>query len=144
MKHCLTAVLSLAAIVMLWSCHSQEKEMEKVAYGYLMATGNYMIDDAMPYATKATREVTLPFLKNTLIPLTDTNYIISNTPATIKITEIALGNDTAAVSYVKTTPLKTQNSTIYMIKEDGKWLVDVPLQLPDFMQAATPTDTASY
>ena len=39
--------------------------------------------------------------------------------------------DTAWVLYTKTTPLKRYQNTIYLIKEEGKWLVDVPLAIPE-------------
>ncbi|MBR1835293.1 MAG: hypothetical protein IJ785_07285 [Bacteroidales bacterium] len=121
-----TLLLALAT-----SCNTDRKEIENNALGYLNATGNYLIDEAMPYANKETKETTLTFLRDNLIPNTPKSYIESNTPATIVIDGIAVENDTAYVAYTKTTPIKTLQNEIRLVKEDGKWLVYVPLVLPE-------------
>ena len=139
MKHTL-AVLA-ATLLLLASCNSEEKKIEKAAYGYLNATGNYLIDEAMPYASQETRERTLPFLKNTFIPMTDTNYIKANQPATIVIDSVkVLCADTATVDYTKTTPLKVLKGQIHMVKEEGQWLAYVPLVLPAGISVPLPTE----
>lgn len=126
MKKTFQILAVLIAVSILTSCNSDKKDIEKVAYGYLNATGNYLADEAMPYATPETQE-TLKFLKEVLIPLTDTSYITANTPAKITINNIEIANDTAQVYYTKVTPLKTLEAQITVIKYDGKWLVDLPL-----------------
>lgn len=125
------AFYAAALILLFSSCSNEEKKITDAAMGYLNATANYRIDDAFPFASKDTRENTLPFIKEKLLPITDTASIRANTPATIEITEIRIGIDSAEVDYVKNTPLHTTENTILLIKEEGKWVVDVTLALPE-------------
>ncbi|MBQ0161254.1 MAG: hypothetical protein MJZ99_02940 [Bacteroidales bacterium] len=127
-KKAFSAIVLIAALAT--ACNSDKKSIEKVAYGYLNATGNYLIEEAKPYANTETREKTLPFLSNTLIPLTPKEYIQSNTPATIVINNIDIAGDTAMVAYTKTTPIKVLEGEIHVVREKGEWLVYVPLVLP--------------
>lgn len=128
-------------MMLLVSCNSEEKRVEKAAYGYLNATGNYRIDEAEPYASQVTRERTLPFIKEKLIPMTDTNYIKANQPATIVIDSVrVLCADTATVDYTKTTPIKILTGTIYMVKEEGKWGAYVPLNIPESISVPLPQE----
>ena len=121
--------------MVLASCGSNpQKEIEKNAYGYLDAMGNYRIDDARPYASTPTCERTLDVLQKYILPKTDTNYIISNTPATIDILAVELLSDTTAVvSYSKTTPLQVQSGKLDMVLEDGRWCAEVIIALPPIM-----------
>lgn len=137
-------ILFIAAVALLFTaCNSEERQIEKAAYGYLDAMGNYRIDDAEPFASQETRERTLPFVKNTLIPMTDTAYIQANQPATIVIDSVhILCPDTAKIVYTKTTPIKTLNGTIYMVKEEGQWLAYVPLVLPESVSVPLPQENS--
>ncbi len=137
-------ILFIAAVALLFTaCNSEERQIEKAAYGYLDAMGNYRIDDAEPFASPETRERTLPFVKNTLIPMTDTAYIQANQPATIVIDSLRiLCSDTAKVDYTKTTPLKTLTGTIHMVKEEGRWLAYVPLALPESINLPIPQENS--
>ena len=132
MKRELFLVIS---VMVLASCGSNpQKEIEKNAYGYLDAMGNYRIDDARPYASTPTCERTLDVLQKYILPKTDTNYIISNTPATIDILGVELLSDTTAVvSYSKTTPLQVQSGKLDMVKENGRWCAEVIITLPPIM-----------
>ena len=133
MKKILFVVIS---VMLLASCGSNpQKEIQKNAYGYLDAMGNYRIDDAKPYASKETCEKTLYAIQNYLMPKVDTNYIKSNTPATIEILGVDILSDTTAVvSYKKTTPITIQNDgRLDMIKEDGRWCAEVIIALPPIM-----------
>ena len=132
MKRELFLVIS---VMVLASCGSNpQKEIEKNAYGYLDAMGNYRIDDARPYASTPTCERTLDFFQNYIMPKTDTNYIVSNTPATIDILAVELLSDTTAVvSYSKTTPLQVQSGKLDMVLEDGRWCAEVIISLPPIM-----------
>lgn len=123
------------AMCLLAGCDSDTKEIKEVAQGYLDATGNYLIEEAMPYANQETRETTLPFLRDNLIPMTPKEYIESNTPATIELGQIVQAGDTAVVCYTKTTPIKVLESEVMVVKEEGKWLVYVPLVLPENIMA---------
>lgn len=124
-------LITVVCLLLLSACNSDKKEIRTNALGYLQATGNYLIDEAMPYATKETQETTLAFLRDKLIPMTPQDYIKSNTPATIVIDNIAIQNDTAYVKYTKNTPIKTLENEIMLVQENGQWLVYVPLVLPD-------------
>lgn len=139
MKH---RIALLAAVALVFSsCSNEEKKIERAAYGYLNATGNYLIDEAAPYASQDTRERTLPYIKDILMPMTDTNYIKANQPATIVIDSVrVLCEDTAKVDYTKTTPIKILNGTIHMVKEDGQWLAYVPLYQPQNDTVAQPQE----
>ena len=122
---------AIFATLTLFGCNNDEKQIIKVAEGYLDAMGNYRIEDAYQYATKTTRETTLPYLSETLIPMTDSTFLAANVPAEIELDSLLVVGDTAWVLYTKTTPLKRYQNTIYLIKEEGKWLVDVPLAIPE-------------
>ena len=126
------AIMATACLMSLFAaCNNDKKEIANVAQGYLDATGNYLIDEAMPYANQETREKTLTYLRDVLIPMTPKEYMESNTPATIVLGDIAIEEDTAVVKYTKTTPIKKLENEIMVVKEEGKWLVYVPLVLPE-------------
>lgn len=130
------------AAVLLAGCKSEKKRIAETAYGYVIATSNYQIDEAMQYASKETREYTLPFLKNFLLPQTDTNYLKASVPATATIDTVLIEGDTAWVGYTKSTPLGTKRGTLALIKEDGEWLVFMP-PLPGLVKdnSTSATDT---
>ena len=127
--------ISISVLLLAVSCgNNAQKDIEKTAYGYLYAMGNYRLDDARPYASTPTCERTLDVLQNYILPRTDTNYIISNTPATIDILGVELLSDTTAVvSYSKTTPLQVQSGKLDMVKENGRWCAEVIITLPPIM-----------
>lgn len=129
-------IIYVVALFLLVGCNNTAKEIEKVAYGYLDAMGNYRIEDARPYASKKTCENTLEVLQKSLMPKVDTNYIKSNTPATIEILGVeVLSDTTAVVNYKKTTPITVQNDgRLDMIKEDGRWSAEVIIALPPIVE----------
>ena len=101
-------------------CRGEECEIRANAQGYLDATGNYLIDEARPYATQETL-VTLDAL-NMLMQVADTTYILQNQPATITILSVDRVNDTeAVVTYRKQTPIKDITSTLDMRRRDEGW-----------------------
>lgn len=128
MKH--LSPFLLAAVLLLAGCHSERREITQTAYHYIIATGNYDIDAAEPYASQETRETTLAFIKNVLLPMTDTDYLKANTPCTATVDSLLVEGDTAWVAYTKTTPLSINRNTLTLVKEDGRWLVYVPLNFP--------------
>lgn len=119
-----TRLLLVLGLLVLVACNNDERKVRQAAQGYLDATANYDVQAAVPYATKQTRENTLPFMEK-LIALTDTTFIASNMPATVVIDSVQMLTDTAYVCYTKTTPIKVHSHKICVIKEDGQWLVDV-------------------
>ena len=144
MKRFLPVFILLLAAGLLTGCKSEKERIAETAYGYVIATGNYQIDEAMPYASKETRDNTLPFLKNFLLPLTDSNFLKANVPATATIDTVLIEGDSAWAGYTKTTPLGTSRGTLTLVKEEGKWLVYVPL-LPGLIKGqddSTPDSSA--
>lgn len=129
-------LLWIVALLLCVACASEKKDIEKAAYGYLDAMGNYRIEDAKPYASRQTCENTLEVLQKSLMPKVDTNYIKSNTPATIEILGVeVLSDTTAVVNYKKTTPITVQNDgRLDMIKEDGRWSAEVIIALPPIVE----------
>lgn len=115
---------------MLQSCGSSTKEIGHVAQGYLEAMGNYKFDDAINFASKETREITIPavilFVDNSL----DSAYINNNTPAKIHIKDILVsGDSTAKVVYKKTTPRRSYTDTLNMVYSvDEGWRANVLLK----------------
>ena len=97
-----TLFLTAAIAAILFSaCNSNENQIRKIAFGYLDAMGNYRISDAYPYATRETQENTLKFVEEAIMPNTDTNYIKSETPATITITNITKHTLTISTNSLK-------------------------------------------
>lgn len=120
----------LSSLLLFIGCSNPQQHteaIEKAAQGYLDAMGNYLIDDAAPYATRQTREKTIPTL-NEIMAKADTSYINSNRPATITIKGSRMLSDTSArVYYHKSTPIKEDDDSVRVVLEDGQWLVDVRL-----------------
>ncbi|MBP5341025.1 MAG: hypothetical protein J6Y52_01515 [Bacteroidales bacterium] len=126
MKH-LTTLALLATALLLTACASDEERIEKAAYKYSYAMANYDVDGAEKYATPETRETTLITARG-LLTMVDTNYIKSDTPATIEITNIQIIDDTSAVAtYHKTTPIKDFSATLEVRKRHGRWLAHSPI-----------------
>lgn len=135
------AILSLSLLLM--ACNSEEKMIQKAAYGYLDAMGNYRIKEAEQFASKETVETTLHVVENNIMPNTDPNYIKRNTPATIEITGITKETDTTAVvSYKKTTPIQVQSGTLNLIKRDEKWQAVVLINVPQALLIPASDSTA--
>ena len=127
---CLTACTSQGQ-----NRRTQQKEkrsIERVAYAYLDAMGNYRIRDAYKYANQETQDKTLRFIEEKIMPVTDTNYIKKETPAKITITGITIASDTTADAYFhKSTPASERNNVLNLVKRNGKWMANVPIDVPD-------------
>ena len=134
-KHILTlgAIASIIALLSV-SCKSDEKMIEKNAYGYLYAMSNYRISEAKNYATTETVNHTLHFVEETIIPNLDPNVIKENTPAAIEINEVTIIDDsTAEVAYTSTTPKEVKSGKLDMVKENQEWKAKVIINIPKFM-----------
>lgn len=107
---------------------------QQVAYAYSYAMANYQVDDAAEYATEETKNTTLVKAR-TLMNAVGNEYIKSDTPAEIEITNIELMSDTVAIAtYHKTTPIKDMTGTLELRKRNGEWLAHIPLketQMPE-------------
>lgn len=118
----------LALTAWIASCTPSTEHIKTVAYGYSNALANYNIDDAAQYCTPETQETTLQYAKS-LMANVPPEYIASDTPAEIKITEVIVDNDTTAtVHYHKHTPLKDFDASLNMVRRNGQWLAHDPLQ----------------
>lgn len=127
MKYSQFILLGLA--VLATACSNNEKRIHEAAYNYSLAMANYDIDAAEPYADEETRQTTLTTGRG-LLQIVDTNYIKSDTPATITIESIQMLSDTAAaVTYHKVTPLKDFHDTIEVRKHGRQWLVHTPTRV---------------
>ena len=122
-----TLFLTLATALLLTACTSEEKRIEKTAYKYSFALANYDVDGAERYATPETVETTLQTARG-LLPMVDTNYIKSDTPATIEIKHIEIIDDTSAyVTFHKHTPIKDFDHNIAIRKRGRHWLAHDPI-----------------
>mgnify|MGYP002622174301 CR=1 FL=1 len=110
-----------------------EREIERVAYGYLDAMGNYRINDAVEFSSSGTCETTIPVF-NKMMEISDSAKLMENTPADIEITGVRILSDTTARAYFhKHTPIKEQDDSVLLVREDGRWLVDVQILPPPFL-----------
>lgn len=129
------SIISLTAIIVsltLTSCSSpsSERHLKHNAKHYVQAMADYRVEDAMPYATPETQQITLNYLLKNIMPHMDTNYIHSNTPAKITLDSVKYSNDSVAtVFYRKTTPLvDNMQATIEMHLHNGEWLAHQIIQ----------------
>ena len=113
--------------------------------GYLEAEGNYRFSEAREFATKETCDTKILFEELYVQPQMDINaelaaFVKSNTPATISIGRITIESDTTATAeFTKVTPIQKQPGTLYLVKRDGKWLVDQSIKVPDTFKYASDT-----
>lgn len=127
MKRLLASTLMVTSLATCSSCSHDKEAIEEAAYQYAMATSNYEVADAAPYATQETQNTTLVFAENILKSVGE-DYIKSDTPANIEIVSVQIINDTESVAvYHKTTPLKNFIDTLTLRKRANRWLVHVPL-----------------
>ena len=124
-----TIITSVLIALFLNACNSNynEQEIRSNAQGYLQAVGNYNFDEAIPYASKQTREKTIPIFKH-LQEHADTAYVNSNRPAEFTFHNVRrLSDTTARIYYHKHTPIAEIDDSLTLLYEDGHWLADVHL-----------------
>lgn len=124
----LIACLSLLAAC----CGSEKNLVESSADKYLNAMANYNFFEAKKYCTPETRQVTIKYIENKIMPYLDSNYMQQNTPATIKIKKIKMTSDsTATVFYHKTTPINTFDDSLQLVKFRGEeWRANQVIVIP--------------
>ncbi len=137
MKHHIRLLtIALLALVLAACNDTQSKDtaaIKAAAQGYLDATGNYLIDEAAPFTTQNTRQYSLPVLKR-LKELCDTASMNANMPAEITIKGVRIVDSTHAYAYFhKHTPIKEQDDSVMVLKENGQWLVDVRLSMMPYL-----------
>lgn len=102
--------------------------VQQVAYAYSYALANYHVDEAEEYATEETKSTTLVKARS-LVKAVGDEYIQSDTPAEIEITDVELQSDTVAIAtYHKTTPIKDITGTLELRKRDGEWFAHSPMK----------------
>ncbi len=133
--------ITMLCVVAACSRYSEEERaIRKSAQCYLDAMGDYMLDEAAPYATRYTRENTLPLFKR-VMKYTDTAFMNSNRPADIKIQRVRMINDSAAMVYFhKHSPIKDFNDSVVVLLEDGEWLCDVRVKNIAFLPPEDPEE----
>lgn len=123
----------MATLMSIACSNTPKNDIECAAQGYLDAMGNYLPEEAIPYATSFTREHTIPTIRQ-IITLSDTAYMNSNKPATITIHSSRMLSDTTAVVYYhKSTPIKEVDDSVAVVLEEGKWLVDFRMPYIPFL-----------
>lgn len=129
----------LSLLVLTASCKSDDKAIRHVAQGYLEAMGNYQIEAAEPFATEETKQNTLRFIEENIMPITDTSYINSNRPATITLGEISYTSDTTAtIAFHKSTPIKEDDGTLDLVKRNNQWQAQVIINVPSILRPVEP------
>lgn len=122
----------LASLSMLAACCGSEKKLvEHSADKYLNAMANYNFFEAKKYCTPKTRQVTLSYIEKEIMPHLDSNYMQKNTPATIKVKRIKMTSDTTAtVFYHKTTPIKSVDDSLQLVKFKDEWRANQVIVIP--------------
>lgn len=134
-RHLQLAFTALMTAILLSACNSDERQIKQAAQGYLDAMANYRIEEAEPYVTEETRDITLLFVEKAIMPNLAPNVIPDNTPATINITSVDITTDTTAtVAYTKTTPQETSEETVGLLKRNNEWRVHYVVEIPPIFQ----------
>jgi len=131
-------ILLTLPILMLASC-DKDRSLKRNALQYAQAMADYNLDEAYPYATQETQQYTLDYFKM-IIPLIDSSYIASNTPATLTLDSVVHVDDTSATVYFhKKTPLQPRvDASVGMRLRDGKWLAHQLFKPAPFLTPSTP------
>lgn len=104
------------------ACSKDKRQINEAAYGYLYALGNYRPNEARPYATTETAEVTLAFWER-VMEHTDPSVYANNIPAEITIKEVRIVDTTAIAEFHKQTPSTEQDGEVNLVKRNNKWFV---------------------
>lgn len=122
----------LACLSLLTACCGSEKKLaEHSADRYLNAMANYNFFEAKKYCTPQTRQVTLSYIEKEIMPYLDSSFMGKNTPATIKIKKVKMTSDsTATVFYHKTTPIKSVDDSLQLVKFKDEWRANQVIVIP--------------
>ena len=113
----------LSAVV-LFSCNSEKREVERVAQAYLDAETNFKIDEARPYVAGDEMTSAMNMIENFVMPNMEKSVLDSLVPCKVKITDVDMFADTAAVVSFHSSNLKQESDAqILMSKIDGEWKV---------------------
>lgn len=126
-------ILAIASMVLAASCQSDRKQIKESAQGYLDAMANYKPTEARPYATEETCNSYIEFAE-WIVTNSDPKVYANNIPAEVTLGKMRIEDSCAAVAFHKSTPTTQQDDSIYLVKKDGKWLVEVIVEVPDILR----------
>jgi len=113
----------LSAVV-LFSCNSEKREVERVAQAYLDAETNFKIDEARPYVAGDEMTSAMNMIENFVVPNMEKSVMDSLIPNIVKINDVEMFADTMAiVSFHSTNPKQESDAQIRMRKIEGQWKV---------------------
>lgn len=123
MKKTILTLLSLSA-VLLFSCNSEKHEVERIAQAYLDAETNFKIDEARQYVEGEEMTSALNMIENFVLPNISKELLDSLTPNEVKIKDVEMSADTAAVvSFHSSNPKQESDAQILMHKIGDTWKV---------------------
>lgn len=113
----------LSAVV-LFSCNSEKREVERVAQAYLDAETNFKIDEARLYVAGDEMTSAMNMIENFVVPNMEKSVMDSLIPNIVKINDVEMFADTMAiVSFHSTNPKQESDAQIRMRKIEGQWKV---------------------
>ena len=113
----------LSAVV-LFSCNSEKREVERIAQAYLDAETNFRIDEARPYVAGDEMTSAMDMIENFVLPNIEKSVLDSLVPNKVKIKNTEMFADTMAiVSFHSSNPKQESDAQIRMLKIEGQWKV---------------------
>ena len=110
--------------VLLFSCNSEKREVERIAQAYLDAETNFKIDEARPYVAGDEMTSAMNMIENFVVPNMEKSVMDSLIPNIVKINDVEMFADTMAiVSFHSTNPKQESDAQIRMRKIEGQWKV---------------------
>ena len=106
------------------SCNSEKSEVKRVAQAYLDAETNFKIDEARQYIDGEDLVSTMDMIENFVLPNMEKSLLDSLVPNKVKIKDVEMFADTAAVVSFHSSNLKHEsNAQILMSKIGEEWKV---------------------
>lgn len=139
--------------VLLFSCNSEKREVERIAQAYLDAETNFRIDEARQYVAGEEMLFVLDAIEHFVLPNMAEGLMDSLTPNVVTIKNTELFGDTAIVSFHSSNPTQENDAQVMLVHNDTTWLVvqqglkvergQRPQPNPEPMPAETPADTTA-
>ena len=139
--------------VLLFSCNSEKREVERIAQAYLDAETNFRIDEARPYVTGDEMTSALNMMEYFVLPNLSEGLLDSLVPNKVTIKKTELFGDTAIVSFHSKNLKNESDAQILMVRNDTTWLVvqqgekvirgQRPQINPEPIPEETPSDTTA-
>ena len=123
MKKTILVLFTVAAALAV-SCNSEKSEVKRVAQAYLDAETNFKIDEARQYIDGEDLVSTMDMIENFVLPNMEKSLLDSLVPNKVKIKDVEMFADTAAVVSFHSSNLKHEsNAQILMSKIGEEWKV---------------------